>query len=117
MSDDKLLNLIKSFPRYSRVFEEVYNYLITHPKQKFVSAETFYTKKFSFTPEEITTALIILKETSIIKSTYCILEENGTKIGKNYNNLDEIPKYVDTMQGERKGIEDVFVVPYYYLEE
>jgi hypothetical protein len=56
-----------------------------------------------------------MRETRIVKTIYRILDDSGTRIGKDFDRIEDIPKYVDTMWGEKKHIDDVFIVPYYSL--
>ena len=115
MSKDKLNDLIKLYPDYSQVFRAVLNWFLTHPQQRSVTMDFFYSNKFAFSKEQINIAFFIMKETEVVKPIYRILDDKGHKIGRDYDNVEEIPKYVDTMWGDKKDIDEVYIVPYYEL--
>jgi hypothetical protein len=115
MSEEKLQNLVDKFPQYTQVFQAVFNWFITHPKQRDVSMESFYTSKYSFSREEINIAFILMKEIDMVRTIYRVIDDRGTRIGRDFEKIEDIPPYVDTMWGEKKKIEDVFIVPFYSL--
>lgn len=114
MSEEKLQNLIDAHPDYSSILRTVLHWFITHPNQKVVSKDTFYTERFSFSREEIDVAFALMKDSSIIKATFQVLDDTGTKVGKNYDNYEDIPPYLDTMWGEKRNTAELFVVPCYF---
>ncbi|TRW22295.1 hypothetical protein FMM05_17470 [Flavobacterium zepuense] len=115
MSEDKFIKLIKLYPDYSNVFQAVLNWFLAHPKQKYISMDLFYSNKYAITKEQLNVAFYIMKESKVVKPVYRILDENGHKIGRDYEDVTEIPKHVSTMLGDKKSIDDVFVVNYYTL--
>lgn len=115
MSEEKLKNLIDTYPKYAPIFRAVHTWFVTHPKQRGVSLDSFYSKKYNFSREEIDIAFFLMKQTAIVKPIYRVLDDDGTRIGQDFDNIEEIPQYVDTMLGEKKSIDDVFIVPYYTL--
>lgn len=115
MSEEKLKNLIDTYPKYAPIFKAVFTWFVTHPKQIGVSLEFFYNKKYDFSKEEIDIAFFLMKQTSVVKPIYRVLDNDGTRIGKDFESIDEIPEYVDTMWGEKKSKDEVFIVPYYTL--
>ncbi len=116
MSEEKLQNLVDKYPQYSRVFREVLNWFATHPKQKEVSQELFYTTKYKFSKEEIGIAFYLLIEQSVIRRKYRVVDEDGSRFSQEFENIDEIPRYVDTMFGEKKDTKDMSVVPFFSLK-
>lgn len=115
MSEKKLQNLAKEFPALSGVFEAVLEWFKNHPYTNAISMEIFYSNKFSFTREEINIAFILMQEKLILTTIYRILDEDGSKIGIDFEDFNEIPDTVDTMWGEKKDTRDVLIVPYYKL--
>jgi len=114
MSEEKLQNLIDAYPDYSSILRTILQWFITHPNQRHVSKDLFYTERFSFSREEIDVAFTLLKESLILKRTFQILDDTGTKVGKDYDNFEDIPPYLDTMWGEKRNTSDLFVVPCYF---
>jgi hypothetical protein len=117
MSEKKLLNLAKEFPEYSDVFDAVLVWFEDHPKTNAISMDTFYTSKFGFSRSHISIAFTIMKQNSILTTIYRVLDEDGSKIGKDFNTLDEIPDTLDTISGQKVDKDDVFIVPYYSINK
>ena len=117
MLDEKLQNLAKEFPEYSDVFDAVLVWFESHPNINAISMDTFYSNKFGFSESHISIAFTIMKHTKILTTIYRVLDEDGSKIGRDFNEIDEIPSTLDTMSGQKKEIEDVFIVPYYSINK
>lgn len=117
MSEERLQSLINQYPAYSEIFRAVYNWFITHPKQRDVSLEVFYNSKVGFSRTDLNIAFSIMKRYSFIKSVYRIVDNDGTKVGGEYYNVDDIPTHVDLMWGEKKHIDDMFIIPFYSLNQ
>ncbi|WP_296149898.1 hypothetical protein [uncultured Flavobacterium sp.] len=117
MSKEKLQSLVKEFPEYSEIFDAVLVWFETHPKINAISMDTFYSSNFGFSESHISIAFTIMKHTKILKTIYRVLDEDGSKIGKDFNTIDEIPNTLDTMSGQKKDIDDVFIVPYYSINK
>ena len=117
MLEEKLQNLAKEYPQYSRIFEAILDWFERHPNQRAITMDHFYSNKYSFSIPDINITFMILKEKSILKTVYRIIDEDGTKISRDYVSLKDIPPQVDTMWGVKKDIEDVDVIPFYALEK
>ena len=115
MSEEKLQSLAKEFPQYEDVFQAVLEWFKSHPNTNAISMEIFYSNKFSFSREEINIAFILMKEKLILTTIYRIFDDDGSKIGKDFDDYNEIPDTIDTIWGEKKNTRDVFIVPYYKL--
>jgi len=115
MSKEKLQNLVKEFPEYSDIFYAVLVWFEDHPKVNAISMDTFYSSDFGFSEKNISIAFTIMKQTKILKTIYRVIDEDGFKIGKDFNTIDEIPNTLDTMSGEKKDVDDAFIVPFYSI--
>lgn len=115
MSEEKLQNLVKEFPEYSGVFNAILDWFKTNPKMNAISMDIIYSNKFGFTKTEISIAFSIMKHKNVLKTIYRVIDEEGYKIGKDFNAVDEIPETVDSILGEKKAVKDIFVVPFYSL--
>lgn len=117
MSKEKLQSLVKDFPEYSEIFYAVLVWFETHPKINAISMDTFYSSTYGFSEKNISIAFTIMKQTRILKTIYRVLDEDGSKIGKDFINIDDVPDTFDTMSGQKKSIEDVFIVPFYSINK
>ena len=115
MSEEKLQSLIDAYPNYKDIFREVFNWFKTHPKQRDVSLELFYLSKSFLNREQVSIAFVLMKQSSFLKSVYRIVDNDGTKIGEEITDLNNLPTYVDTSMGEKVHIDDVLIVPFYSL--
>jgi len=115
MSEERFQSLVNQYPEYAQIFREVLRWFTTHPKQQEVSLEFFYTNKYSFKKEDLNVAFFILNKKDVVKKTYVVIDESGTKVGRNFEKMDDIPDELDTMMGDKKETKDLFVVPYYSL--
>lgn len=113
MSNAKLQNLVRDFPEYSDIFSTVLVWLESNPKAFAISMDTFYSNKFGFSRSRISIAFAIMKQNSILTTIYRVIDEDGSKIGKDFNSIDDIPDTVDTISGQKKDIKNLFIVPYY----
>ncbi|WP_139374840.1 hypothetical protein [Salegentibacter holothuriorum] len=110
-------NLAKEYPEYSKIFEAILDWFERHPNQRAITMDYFYSDKYSFSIPDINITFMILKEHSILKTVYRVIDEDGSKISHDFLNLKDIPTQVDTMWGNKKDIEDVDVIPFYALEK
>jgi len=114
---EKLQNLAKEFPEYSGIFSAILVWFQTHPKINAISMDAMYSSSYGFSKVEISIAFSIMKHKSVLKTIYRVVDEDGSKIGRDFNDIEEIPETVDTMLGEKKLVRDVFVVPFYSLNK
>lgn len=117
MSKEKLQSLVKEFPEYSEIFDAVLVWFEDHPKITAISMDTFYSSNFGFSENRISIAFILMKQTKILKTIYRVLDQDGSKIGRDFNTIEEIPNTLDTMSGQKKDIDDVFIVPFYSINK
>ncbi len=76
----------------------------------------FYSDRYAFSIPDINISLIILKNKSILKTIYRLLDD-GNKIDRDFFNLNDIPEEVSTTWGDKISIEDVVIVPFYALDQ
>jgi len=117
MSKEKLQSLVREFPEYSEIFDAVLVWFEKHPKINAISMDTFYSSNYGFSENRISIAFILMKQTKILNTIYRVLDEDGSKIGKDFNTIEEIPNVLNTMSGEKKDIDDVFIVPFYSINK
>lgn len=116
MSGEKLKSLAKQFPEYSQIFEAVLVWFATHPRQNEVSMELFNSNRYSFSMDRLHAAFIIMDSANAVAKSYKVLDESGVRVGDKYKSIDQIPPVLNTMEGHKKEIKDLFIVPVYSLE-
>jgi|GEM_PF-6355977 hypothetical protein len=117
MLGEKLKILAKEYPQYSKIFEAILDWFERHPNQRAITMDHFYSDRYSFSIPDINITFMILKENAILKTVYRVIDEDGSKISHDFQNLRDIPHQVDTIWGDKKDLEDVDVVPFYALEK
>ena len=113
MSEKRLQTIIKEYPKYSEVIKAVVNWFKNNPQDKGIRKEVFFSNHFNYSIDDVNAAFLLLSQEQFLKKIYRILDYDGSKIGKDFESLDEIPSEVSTLWGDKKNIEDVFIVPFY----
>jgi hypothetical protein len=117
MLQEKLGDLTKDYPQYSKIFEAVLDWFERHPNQKAITMDHFYSQMYSFPIQDINISFMILKEKSILKTIYRIIDENGTKVSHDYLDRNDIPNIISTRWGAKRDLEDLDVVPFFALNQ
>lgn len=117
MSEKKLNNLAEEYPEYSKIFEEIIDWFSQHPNQKAISMDYFYSDKYPFSISDINISFMLLQKNSVLKSIYRVIDNDGSKIGTDFNKIEEIPEELDNMKGEKKRKSEVAIVPFFALEK
>ncbi|WP_430905575.1 hypothetical protein [Maribacter sp. 2-571] len=115
MSDEKLNLLVNDYPEYSEVIKAISDWFREHADQRAIRMDEFYSNQFGFSIEDVNAAFMLMRQQSMLKTIYRVLDDDGSKIGKDFENYSEIPDEVSTIWGVKKETKDVFVVPFYSL--
>ncbi len=113
MSEEKLKILVKKYPDYSGIFETVFNWFVKNP-DKDIRIDSLYTL---YPPVEIDVVFFILKKEKIVRTIYRVLDVDGTKIGDDFNDLNDIPDVLDGVWGNPINTKDLSVVPHYHYDK
>ncbi|UJH91669.1 hypothetical protein LZ575_02995 [Antarcticibacterium sp. 1MA-6-2] len=109
-------NLAKEYPEYSKIFKAIFDWFVQHPDQRAITMDHFYSDKYRFSFEDINTSFMIMEEYEILRTIYRVLDEDGSKIGSDFDSVYDIPNEVSTVWGQKKDKGDVIIVPFYLLE-
>lgn len=116
MSEEKLKTLVKEYPDYSEVIQAIVNWFLHNPDKKDIRMDVFYSSHFNYSIEEINAAFMLMTMEEVLKPVYRVLDDDGSRIGKDFKSINEIPEFVSTPWGDKKETKDVFIVPFYYLD-
>ena len=114
MSEEKLQNLVDKYPNYKEVLEDVFQWFKNHPSQSDIRADLFYDKHAE---QDVDMVFFILESENLTETVYRVLDTDGTKIGKDFNNLSEIPEIIDDVWGRTVKTKDALIMPYYLRSE
>ncbi|TQO38969.1 hypothetical protein GQ41_3637 [Arenibacter algicola] len=116
MLEEKLQTLVKEYPNYSGVILAIVKWFRNNPSQKDIRMDVFYSNHFNYSIEEINAAFMIMTQEDLLKPVYRILDDDGSKIGKDFKHVRDIPQTVSTIWGKKKETKDVYIVPFYSLD-
>ncbi|SFG22536.1 hypothetical protein SAMN04488033_1417 [Salegentibacter agarivorans] len=116
MLEEKLQNLVKEYPKYSQIFEAIFTWFENNPNQRAITMDYFYTNKYGFSMRDLNISFMILKEKEVLRTIYRILDDHGSKIGRDFTSIEEIPRILSTMHGDKVEIDYSMIVPYYALQ-
>lgn len=116
MLEERLQTLVKEYPDYSEVVLAIVNWFRHNPDKKDLRMDVFYSSHFKYSIEEINAAFMLMTMEEVLKPVYRVLDDDGSKIGKDFNSLNEIPEFVSTAWGDKKETKDVFIVPFYSMD-
>ncbi|CAM1360707.1 hypothetical protein TPENAI_20047 [Tenacibaculum litopenaei] len=110
MSEEKLKNLAEKYPEYKDVFEDVFNWFREHPTKIDIRADFFYD---THSEQSVDFAFFLLETEEITETIYRVIDENGAKIGKDFNSISEIPETIDDVWGRSIETKQALIMPYY----
>lgn len=110
MSEEKLKNLVSKYPDYKGVFEDVFKWFKGHPDKQAIRADLFYD---SHPEQKVDFVFFVLESENITETIYRVLDDHGSKLGDDFNEINEIPESLEDTWGKSIRTDEALIMPYY----